>query len=57
MRWTVGAAVLKEKEVLDLENKLGLSGLHRAQGGLVQDMDEVADAIYGRTSASGGSVK
>jgi alkylation response protein AidB-like acyl-CoA dehydrogenase len=57
MRWTVGAAVLKEKEVQDLETKLGLAGLHRAQGGLMQDLDEVADAIYGRASASGGSVK
>jgi len=57
MRWIVGAAVLKEKEVQDLETKLGLAGLHRAQSGLVQDLDEVADAIYGRASASGGSVK
>jgi alkylation response protein AidB-like acyl-CoA dehydrogenase len=51
LRWAVGSAGLQEKEVSDLENKLGVSALHRAQGGLIQDMDQVADVLYGRKSA------
>jgi len=51
MRWVVGAAGLQDKEVSDLENKLGLPALYRAQAGLIQDMDQVADFLYGRKSA------
>jgi alkylation response protein AidB-like acyl-CoA dehydrogenase len=51
MRWLVGAAGLQDKEVSDLANRLGLPALHRAQAGLIRDMDLVADMLYGRTSA------
>ncbi|MBP1598399.1 MAG: acyl-CoA dehydrogenase-like protein [Acidobacteria bacterium] len=51
MRWIAGAAGLREKEVSDLENRLGLSAVYRAQAGLLQDMDQVADILYGRKPA------
>ncbi len=51
MRWVIGAAGLQDKEVSDLENRLGLPSLYRAQTGLIQDMDRVADILYGRNSA------
>jgi alkylation response protein AidB-like acyl-CoA dehydrogenase len=51
MRWVVGSAGLQDKEVSDLESKLGVPALYRAQGGLIQDMDQVADFLYGRKSA------
>jgi alkylation response protein AidB-like acyl-CoA dehydrogenase len=51
MRWVIGAAGLQDKEVSDLEGRLGLPALFRAQAGLIQDMDLVADILYGRTSA------
>ncbi len=51
MRWVVGAAGLQSKDVSDLENKLSLAALHRAQAGLVQDMDMAADHLYGRVPA------
>ncbi len=51
MRWVVGSAGLQDKEVSDLEQKLGVPALYRAQAGLIQDLDQVADILYGRKSA------
>ncbi len=51
MRWVVGAVGLQDKEVSDLEHKLGVSELYRAQAGLIQDLDQVANILYGRKSA------
>ncbi len=51
MRWVVGAAGLQDREISDLENKLGLAALYRAQAGLIQDLDQIADILYGRKSA------
>jgi alkylation response protein AidB-like acyl-CoA dehydrogenase len=45
-RWIGG--LLPESEVADLEKKLFISQVHRAQTGLLQDMDHVADVLYGR---------
>ena len=35
-------------EVGDLEQRLGLAAIHRAQGGLLADTQAVADALYAR---------
>jgi hypothetical protein len=51
MRWIIGAAALGDREVAELENKVGLPALYRAQAGLVHDMDQVADVLYGRAAA------
>jgi alkylation response protein AidB-like acyl-CoA dehydrogenase len=51
LRWMVGAAELGDREVSELENKMGLPALYRAQVSLVRDMDQVADVLYGRATA------
>jgi alkylation response protein AidB-like acyl-CoA dehydrogenase len=51
MRWSVGSAHLQDKEVSNLESRLGLPRLFGAQAGLVQDMDLFADILYGRKTA------
>lgn len=40
-----------EDEPVALEAAVGLPAIHRAQVGLLADMDAIADAIYGRTPA------
>jgi hypothetical protein len=49
MRWIVGSAGVSEKEVPAFEAVLRLPAVHRAQAGLLSDMDYVADVLYGRT--------
>jgi alkylation response protein AidB-like acyl-CoA dehydrogenase len=50
MRWLCGSAGISEAEMGEFEKKLGLSHIHRAQAGLLTDMDAVADILYERTS-------
>jgi alkylation response protein AidB-like acyl-CoA dehydrogenase len=47
LRWVGGASSSGTGE---LEKKLGTSAIYRAQAGLLQDMDYVADVLYGRTT-------
>jgi hypothetical protein len=46
LRWIVGAG---DSDVTAFEASLNLSAIHRAQMGLLNDMDFVADVLYGRT--------
>jgi alkylation response protein AidB-like acyl-CoA dehydrogenase len=46
MRWTVGADGVDTEERPAFEKALGLTELHGAQAGLVEDMDGVARALY-----------
>ena len=48
LRWIVGAGGLAETEISSFESTLGLPAIHRAQAGLIADMDFIGDAIYGR---------
>lgn len=48
LRWIVGADEINEAELAEFEKKLNLPALHRAQAGLIADMDFVADVVYGR---------
>ena len=32
------------------ETSCGMSAIHRAQAGLIPDMDQVADVLYGRAA-------
>ena len=48
LRWVAGAGGITDAELSAFENSLGLAAIHRAQAGLVADMDFVADALYGR---------
>jgi len=46
----VGAGGLSEAEIPAFESSLGLGAIHRAQAGLIADMDHVADILYGRAA-------
>jgi alkylation response protein AidB-like acyl-CoA dehydrogenase len=47
MRWIVGAG--SGEDAAMIEQATQAAAIHRAQAGLVADMDLVADALYGRT--------
>jgi alkylation response protein AidB-like acyl-CoA dehydrogenase len=50
LRWVIGAGGVGDSEIAALETSLGLSAIHRAQSGLISDLDYVADVLYGRTA-------
>jgi len=50
-RWVVGAGGVSDSEMVAFEAALGLPAIHRAQAGLIADMDSVADVLYGRTKS------
>jgi alkylation response protein AidB-like acyl-CoA dehydrogenase len=51
LRWIVGAGgAAGDGEVAAYEAALNLSAIHRAQMGLISDMDLVADVLYGRVA-------
>ena len=50
LRWVVGAGGVNEGEIAAFETSLGLPAIHRAQAGLISDMDYVADVLYGRAA-------
>lgn len=52
MRWVCGAGGLNDAEVSAFETSLQLSAVHRAQAGLIVDMDFVADVLYSRATKS-----
>ena len=49
LRWVAGAGGVTDAEMVPFEAALGLPLIHRAQIGLVSDMDHVSDVLYGRT--------
>jgi alkylation response protein AidB-like acyl-CoA dehydrogenase len=48
LRWIIGAGGVTEAELPAFEASLRLPAIHRAQLGLIQDFDQVADVLYGR---------
>ncbi len=50
LRLIVGAGGVAEAGVTAFETALGIPAIHRAQAGLVPDMDCIADALYNRTA-------
>jgi alkylation response protein AidB-like acyl-CoA dehydrogenase len=50
LRLVVGAGGIGELELPAFEASLGLPAIHRAQAGLIADMDLVADALYNRAA-------
>jgi len=50
LRWVVGAGGLSDAELAGFETSLGLPAIHRAQSGLISDLDYVADVLYGRAA-------
>ena len=49
-RWTCGFGGLADSEIAEFEAKLGMPAIHRAQLGLMADMDYVADVLFNRIS-------
>jgi len=50
LRWVMGAGGVNDSEMPAFEASFGLPAIHRAQVGLISDMDYVADALYGRAA-------
>ena len=50
LRYVIGAGGVSESEIPAFETSLGLPAIHRAQTGLISDMDYVADVLYGRAA-------
>jgi len=50
LRWVIGAGGVNDVEIPAFEASLGLPAIHRAQAGLISDMDYVADVLYGRAA-------
>ncbi len=50
LRWVAGAGGVSYSEMATFETALGLPAIHRAQVGLILDMDFVADVLYGRVT-------
>lgn len=55
LRWISGAGGVSEAEMAALEAALGLSAIHRAQAGLLADMDFIADVLYHRAAKRAAS--
>ncbi len=50
MRLIVGAGGVSEAETAAFETSLGLPAIHKAQAGLINDMDYIADVLYSRVA-------
>jgi len=50
LRWIAGAGGVSSAEIATFETSLGLPAIHRAQVGLISDMDYIADVLYGRVA-------
>jgi len=49
MRWVIGAEPEGDTDVQSLEASAGLSRIYAAQAGLIDDMNQVGDALYERS--------
>jgi len=50
LRWVIGAGGISEAEIPAFEASLALPAIHRAQSGLISDMDYVGDVLYSRAA-------
>jgi len=50
LRWICGAGGVNDAEMPIFETSLQLSAVHRAQVGLISDMDLIADVLYARAA-------
>ena len=49
LRWIVGAGAASGPDIAEFETRSGLAAIHRAQAGLLADMDAAADTLFGRS--------
>jgi alkylation response protein AidB-like acyl-CoA dehydrogenase len=54
LRWVAGAGGVDDAGMGAFEAGLGLPAIHRAQAGLISDMDFIADVLYNRTAQRAG---
>jgi len=54
LRWAGGADAVSDADMAAFEASLSLPAIHRAQAGLISDMDFIADVIYGRAAKRSG---
>ncbi|HYK89475.1 MAG TPA: acyl-CoA dehydrogenase family protein [Acidobacteriota bacterium] len=52
LSWLTGAGGVPVSQIADFEKRLGISAIYRAQAGNIQDMDYIADVLYGRQKSS-----
>ena len=50
LRWVCAGGGVNETEMAAFEAALGLPAIHRAQAGLIPDLDYIADVIYARAA-------
>jgi alkylation response protein AidB-like acyl-CoA dehydrogenase len=50
VRWICGAGGVSDSDMDAFEAALGLPAIHRAQAGLISDMDYLADVLYNRVT-------
>jgi len=50
LRWVCGAGGVNAEDLGTFENSLGLPAIHRAQLGLLADMDYIGDVLYNRAA-------
>jgi alkylation response protein AidB-like acyl-CoA dehydrogenase len=53
LRWISGAVTLAEPKMAEFEAALGTAKIHRAQAGLLADMDLIADVLFDRATGDG----
>jgi alkylation response protein AidB-like acyl-CoA dehydrogenase len=54
LRWVSGADGVDDADMPAFEASLGLLAIHRAQAGLISDMDFIADVVYSRAAKGKG---
>jgi alkylation response protein AidB-like acyl-CoA dehydrogenase len=55
LKWVAGSGGLNESEMGAFETSIGLPAIHRAQAGLISDLDYLADLLYSRAAKRVGS--
>jgi len=55
--WLTAAGGIDDAGMHAFETNLGLSAIHRAQSGLLADMDSIADVLYHRAAKTANSTK
>ncbi|HYL12502.1 MAG TPA: acyl-CoA dehydrogenase family protein [Terriglobales bacterium] len=50
LHWIAGSSAISDAEMIAFETGLGLPAIHRAQAGLLSDMDYIADVLYDRAA-------
>ncbi len=50
LRWVIGGGGVGDADLAAFETALGMPAIHRAQAGMISDMDYVADVLYSRAA-------